>query len=209
LEFSPFSIHDYAFLVFKKEPDYLIEVAKEILNSNKSTIKLVRNPYKRAVSSFLAIMDPRMEYLQEHIKSYLIEHNYSSKGVSFKQFLYYIQGMGVDSEFLDPHISQQYHENEEIYIQNYIKLEDFSQQIKKIEEKYGLIKSDLSKLTQSAHHHAPSMKYKGNYAEADITDPSFPKYPTYESFYNEETMELVTKLFKKDFEVYKYEEGVL
>jgi hypothetical protein len=32
---------------------------------------------------------------------------------------------------------------------------------------------------------------------------------SYESFYDDETKELVTKIFNKDFEIYKYDKGVV
>ncbi|MFE7738092.1 RNA methyltransferase, partial [Bacillus cereus] len=62
----------------------------------------------------------------------------------------------------------------------------------------------LDTLTRSWHHQAPKMIHKGNYAEADITDPSFPRLPTYQSFYDTEAIKLVTDIFNEDFEAYHY-----
>ncbi|MGE1026701.1 sulfotransferase family 2 domain-containing protein, partial [Bacillus sp. GMs2/2] len=86
----------------------------------------------------------------------------------------------------------------------YIHLENFSSEISNLENIYGLKKSPLDILTKSWHHQSGITIFKGNYADADITDPLFPRLPTYGSFYDSETIQLVEDIFKKDFTVYKY-----
>jgi hypothetical protein len=46
-------VHRYRDFVFRKEPDYTQGLTKNLLEAKKDIHKLVRNPYKRAVSSFL------------------------------------------------------------------------------------------------------------------------------------------------------------
>lgn len=48
------------------------------------------------------------------------------------------------------------------------------------------------------------MIYKGNFSEGDITDPLFPRHPTFESFYDTECIQLVQTIFQNDFDTYKY-----
>ena len=49
------------------------------------------------------------------------------------------------------------------------------------------------------------MIYKGNFSDADITDPLFPRHPTFESFYDDdECIQLVKTIFQKDFDTYRY-----
>ena len=94
------------------------------------------------------------------------------------------------------------------FIQCYIPLEDFNTQITKLEHTYDLIKSPLALLTNSDHHRAHKMIYAGSYAELSITDTDFPRFPTYESFYDKETMDLVTEIYAQDFEMYPYTKGI-
>ncbi|EOP91369.1 hypothetical protein IGM_02015 [Bacillus cereus HuB4-4] len=48
------------------------------------------------------------------------------------------------------------------------------------------------------------MIHKGNYAEADITNSSSPRLPTYQSFYDTEAIQLVTDICNEDLEAYHY-----
>lgn len=202
-------IHYYELWVYKNNINYIPELQNGLLASNKDVCKLVRNPYKRAVSSFLLLADnPYASPQWENIRHYLYNDKYSNRGVSFKQFLYYIRALGSNSLAMDIHFSQQYVPGEENFIQYYIPLEDFNTQITKIEHTYDLIKSNLALLTNSDHHRAHKMLYTGSYAELSITDAAFPRFPTYESFYDEETMALVTEIYAQDFEMYPYTKGI-
>ncbi len=48
-----------------------------------------------------------------------------SKGISFKQFLYYVKDMDPKSSQLDQHVSQQYIEREEKGYQTKYKIREF------------------------------------------------------------------------------------
>ena len=83
---------------------------------------------------------------------------------------------------VNPHYVQQYIQDEEEFVTNYIYLENFSCEISSLEKIYALKKSPLDILTKSWHHQSKNTIFKGNYADADITNPLFPRLPTYESF---------------------------
>ncbi|YCI79642.1 hypothetical protein M1D47_14395 [Bacillus sp. R1-10] len=88
----------------------------------------------------------------------------------------------------------------------YIQLENFNNHIIEIEKTYGLLKTPLSKISKSSHHFSERMVQKGEYAEAILTvEKSAGRLPTYESFYNKETKELVKEMFANDFEIYGYD----
>ncbi|MED0876857.1 sulfotransferase family 2 domain-containing protein [Bacillus mobilis] len=203
-------IHYYEFWVYKNHTNYIPELQCDLLTAKKDVCKLVRNPYTRAVSSFLLLADnPYANPQWESIRKYFYNDKYSKHGISFKQFLYYVQAFGSNSEALDIHFSQQYVPGEENFIKYYIPLEDFNTQITNIEHTYDLIKSNLALLTDSNHHRAHKMLYTGSYADLSITDAAFPRFPTYESFYDKETMALVTEIYAQDFEMYPYTKGIL
>ncbi|ANS51775.1 hypothetical protein BT246_64830 (plasmid) [Bacillus thuringiensis] len=68
--------------------------------------------------------------------------------------------------------------------------------IRALEMKYNL--------TKSWHHQSDKRSHEGNYADVDITDPLFPRLPTYKSFYANECLQLVHCIFHQDFKMYKY-----
>ncbi|WP_144640565.1 sulfotransferase family 2 domain-containing protein [Bacillus cereus] len=207
MKYAPF-IHYYESDIYKNENDYYVDLEIELLELKKDTIKLVRNPYKRAVSSFLILYDnPYASKQWEGIRDYFYNDKNIPKGISFKQFLYYVKAIGPKSSQLDQHFSQQYIDGEEKIIKQNIKLENFNTIIPKLEKKYGLLSSNISLLTSSTHHRAHQMIYKGNYANKDITNPQFPSLPTYQSFYDEEAIKLVSEIFTDDFEAYGYKKN--
>lgn len=205
-------VHPYDIKEYKLNINHQKDMKEHILHSKKDTYKLVRNPYRRAVSAFLMLYNKQDPYWRKalvDIRKDLFNDRNSTKGLSFKEFLLYIKKMGshvgsINGHFMDGHFAQQYVEGEEHFVNQCIYLENFAQQISEIEHKYGLIKSNPQKLSVSVHNHASSMIHKGNYAEMNIHDPSFPRFPTYESFYNKQTKRLVEEVYRKDFEMYGY-----
>ncbi|MCZ0874844.1 sulfotransferase family 2 domain-containing protein [Peribacillus sp. AS_1] len=206
IQYNPW-IHLYEEEVYKNQPNYKKELVKSLLISKKNTFKLVRDPYKRAVSQFLILATTQglvqWEKEWEKIREYFYNDKKSKKGISFKQFLYYIK----DYDSIDDHFTPQYIQGEEIFVKNYIYLETFEAHISEIEKKYGLKKSNLNLITKSTHHLTSSMLLNGNYSDMEITNETFireRKFPTYKSFYDVEATNLVNFIFHKDFEVYGY-----
>ncbi|MFJ7557889.1 sulfotransferase family 2 domain-containing protein [Bacillus thuringiensis] len=207
INYAPF-IHHYEFNIYKNKTSYYEGLETELLKLKKDTFKLVRNPYKRSVSSFLILYNnPYADKQWADIKQYFYNDKNINKGISFKQFLYYVKALNPKSDQLDSHFSQQYIQGEEKFIKHHIKLENFGETISKIEQQYELKHSNLLLLTQSPHHRAHEMNYKGSYADHDITNPLFPKLPTYKSFYDKESIELVSEIFTDDFESYGYKKN--
>ena len=70
----------------------------------------------------------------EGIRDYFYNDKNIPKGISFKQFLYYVKAIGPKSSQLDQHFSQQYIDGEEKIIKQNIKLENFNTIIPKLEK---------------------------------------------------------------------------
>ncbi len=83
-------------------------------------------------------------------------------GLSFTQFLHYLKDLGPEISAIDRHLGPQYLEGEEEFVTNYIYLEQFSAQIREIENKYKLLKSPISQLSKSPHHLSDTMLKKEN-----------------------------------------------
>lgn len=196
IDYNPW-IHLYRMEVYENKENYKNEILKQLLERKKDTYKLIRNPYKRAVSSFLATLS------NEIIMNEVAPNN--REGLSFKQFLYNVKNIGISRDLINSHIAQQYIDEEEFFIENYVKLENFNTEIKYIENKYNLLNSPMLNITNSSHHMSQRMVEKGAFADHKLTlEPYNKPLPTYESFYDKETKDLVKELFKEDFEKYKY-----
>jgi Sulfotransferase family len=198
-QYNPW-VHSYRMEVFEKENHYRGAVVEQLLAGKKDTYKLVRNPYRRAVSSFLASIDNE-KIMQE------IAPNRTNL-LSFKEFLYLIKNIGVTKDRINSHIAQQYDEREEQLIKNYVRLENFTSEMKTIENKYRLLDSPILSISNSSHHLSGKMVEKGAFADIKMSLKPYGKtLPTYESFYDQETKDLVRELFKKDFEKYGYNQS--
>lgn len=202
-------IHFYREEVYEKQENHKLEIIKQLLdNKNKKYVyKLVRNPYNRAVSSFFAL------FANEHIRNQIFPYGIHN-GVSFKQFLYQVKNIGVKKGLIDIHIAQQYVEEEELFIQNYVQLEQFSAEIRNIEKKYNLLESPIQNIIKSHHHRAQQMTDmdKQTFAEVNmsmkILSGPLP-LPHYKNFYDDETRDIVRELFIKDFKKYGYNQNDL
>ncbi|MFN2746427.1 MULTISPECIES: sulfotransferase family 2 domain-containing protein [Bacillus] len=191
-------IHHYRNKIFTQQPDYMNDLSLQLLGRKKDTYKLVRNPFQRAVSSFLTtICSPNFICLFDRD---------IDTGLSFTEFLYHLKDLGSDIHALDRHLGPQYIKGEEEFVNHYIYLEQFTAQIREIENKYKLLKSPLSQLSKSPHHLSDLMLKKGKFADTVLTISSFDwVLPTYESFYNQETKQLVQDIFMKDFQIYGFD----
>jgi hypothetical protein len=208
IDYNPW-IHLYRMEVYEKQENYKIKITEQLLNDKRDIYKLVRNPYTRAVSSFLATL------INKNIMSVVAPG--INNGLSFKQFLYLVKNIGVKRDLINMHIAQQYIEEEELFIQKYIQLEHFSTEIRNIENKYNLLQSPFENIIKSRHHMSQRMNDMGKatfaevkmtFEEVKMSKESFNKpLPQYKNFYDQETRDLVRDLFKEDFERYGYNQN--
>jgi hypothetical protein len=193
-------VHLYRIEVYETQQNYKLKIAEQLLDDKKDVYKLVRNPYSRAVSSFLST------FVNENIMNQVAPADIHN-GLSFKKFLYQVKNIGVARGLIDAHIAQQYVEEEELFIQNYVHLEHFTNKIRDIEKKYNLLESPILNIIKSPHHKAQKMTVKGKqtFAEVNMSVETLRgPIPEYKNFYDDETRDLVRELFKKDFEKYGY-----
>jgi hypothetical protein len=203
IDYNP-SVHLYRVDIYEKQENYKLKIIEQLMGDKKDVYKLVRNPYSRAVSSFLATSTNGA--ILNQIAPGL--HN----GLSFKKFLYIIKDIGVKKDLIDVHIAQQYVEEEELFIQNYVHLEHFTTSIRNIEKKYNLLESPIQNIIKSPHHRAQQMTDYGKQTFAEVNMSLKTLYgvlPEYKNFYDEETRDLVREIFKKDFEKYGYNQNGL
>ncbi len=199
LDYDPW-VHTYRMEVFQKQNDYMRNAILTLHDTkDKEVYKLVRNPYTRAVSSFLFAFS-----FDEAMNSVAPEAVNGS--ISFKEFLYKVKNN--EHGRIDTHISKQYVQNEEAYVTKYIRLENFASEMAAIEKSYGLLASPLEEITKSHHHNADKISAGINQSFADVklSKQSLRNMslPDYRHFYDEETKNLVQELFTDDFKTYGY-----
>ncbi|SDY91745.1 sulfotransferase family 2 domain-containing protein [Thermoactinomyces sp. DSM 45892] len=164
---------------------------KHIREGTKKVYKLVRNPYTRAVSSFV----------------YYLENPSTLKApnpCSFKDFLLHMKQYREKNMGLDRHLAPQYYPFEQRMNIEYIYLEKFESEIRTIESKYGLLHSPLEDLCRSKHHRNPVEVERSVAVKMFSFSDLKTQMPSYQSFYTEETADLVQQIYKLDFEKYNY-----
>ena len=92
--------------------------------------------------------------METHPKVLYQDEN-STKGISFKQFLYYLFIKGAHASDINPHFTQQYIAGEEEYVTNYIYLENFDHEMKELEKRFELKTAPINEFSTSWHHQTP------------------------------------------------------
>lgn len=181
-------VHDFA-------PTFLNrfgKVSRDKLDSDKFIkIKYVRNPYDRAVSS----------YIHGSKHSYF-PHN---RNPSFIEFLYLLLNKELSMNAGDRHWAVQ-NIFPKVKYSEIIKIENIESETDRLNKKYNL---NLN-CRFSSHHHVNKKNKIKNFFNTPSSDVK--KYldeqgelPTYDSFYNNEAKEMVYEIYKSDIESYKYQ----
>ena len=160
-------------------------VNSNLLLSNKIIkIKFVRNPYSRAVSSYLHVMKTNLKKL------------FNNEDMSFYTFLLNLEKKKYHS---NPHYGLQmiYLENENTF-DHVLKIENLEKEIKNLNKLYNL---NLNYNFTSKHH---IIKHRVNSNVSDVKFSKILKIPHYNNFYDKKTKELVDKIYKKDIIRYNY-----
>jgi hypothetical protein len=205
-------VHVYREQVFMKREGYFLEGLELMLAGEVPVIKLVRDPYARAVSSFAQVLKlhdhPKIDWprkLRRRILDRLGEAAPES-ALSFHQFLRGVEAIGVASAKLNRHVGQQYYKGEEHIRSRAVRLENFTPEIAALEKEFGLKPALLEDLTASEHHRRKVAAVPGSLAGRMATAADFPPAatPSYDAFYDEETRCLAARVFAADFSAYDY-----
>lgn len=163
------------------------KVNNELLLSNETIkIKFVRNPYSRAVSSYLHVM-----------KTQLRKKIFNNEDMSFYTFLLNIEKNKYSN---DIHYDLQMicSEKKDTF-DHIIKIENLENEIKNLNKLYNI---NLNYNFTSHHHVIKNNKSDKNVAHLKYSQMS--KIPNYKNFYNEKTKQLVFKIYNSDIIRYNY-----
>lgn len=175
---NPINIHDERLEYLKRN------VVNDIiiLDNKYLKIKFVRNPYTRAISSYI---------------HYVIFYNDNT--ISFFQFL---NNLNSNKYKYDIHYASQHHllEKKQKIYNEIIKIENIESEIERINKKYNI---NLEYDSVSNHHSIKKLdekKYLGYIKYSDIKN-----IPSYRYFYDDERIkQLVYEIYKIDINLYNY-----
>ncbi|MDQ0187630.1 sulfotransferase family 2 domain-containing protein [Cytobacillus sp. FSL W7-1323] len=191
--------HNYREFVLRKRSGYDVELKEELINGEKPIVKIVRNPYRRAVSSFYHALSG--DWLIKQLGSTVLE------GMSFTSYLLKLKSFGESIHELDKHIAPQYTIGEEQTPIHYVRLENLQHELMDLERIAGLKASPMNEIARSSHHFSSRMKLEGDYANRVISFVYDEDLPTVNSLLNEETKALVEEIFAVDLHFYGYKLG--
>jgi hypothetical protein len=194
-------VHDYREEVYQKKH---VVVVDDLLNPDYLLLKIVRNPFLRAVSSYIhackypSILDkPVICSLNGKIGS-------KSEGLTFSMFVQYLELVNITSCNL--HYSRQKQKWEDgLRAPQIIYLENIESDIQQVNQRYRT-QFSLEGLLHSPHH---VEKDPGvNVPAYDIPwDELHKAIPEYRWFYNQDLLVRVADIYKEDVNAYGYCSG--
>lgn len=210
-------IHKYENQVFKNTEKYLEDVEKAIREGNKPAFKFVRDPYKRAVSSFLMLFGGHVKKnpgnfantMWSKLGTFHEIENILPSGISFKMYLEYLKYSLDRQEYVNGHFARQYTNDEEKIIQKYYKIEQLKDHLDALTIEYGLIEAPDTVFDST--HHKNYTKCNENVSDTifNLNSGLLKQTPSYEYFYSPTTIKLVEDIFADDFKHYGYPKDML
>lgn len=202
-------IHRYRQECFYKSPDYKLNLEK-ILDPNTNIVKVVRNPYGRAVSSYIHAV--KYSYEHRKISEFLNRKVDSRNGFSFLEFLNYLES--IDLSKCNGHHKQQLHPAEAAGLvkPNYIiHLENSQKMFQDLEIELALKKSEFQEIIKSKHHslREENISFCGDFKFSGLPNQARKSFPKTRWFYNPDLQDKVFQLYRLDFEAYQYDPAAI
>lgn len=204
LDFSP-AIHDYRWNVYLKSDQFSKSQNNFIDNYGKGylKIKVVRNPFERAVSSymhFLHLIEKQNPAIKNDFKI-----GYDKLSYSFFEFLELLKNININR--CDIHWRQQFQIVErKLKFDHVIRLKNSKQELLNLEDSYELKNTlNIDKMALSDHHSIKSNENSEEFCGHKIFSVKIKQNrPSYKCFYNYELEESVRKIYALDFEKYNF-----
>lgn len=190
------------------------ESIKNLLTDDMHIIKVVRNPYHRAVSSYLHViryMD-RMPTIKKQMRTFFKRRISPETTLSFREFTSFLVTRNIYKT--DIHFKPQRHDSEKynIITPTYIvKLEDSATILEQIETELKLKKSDFNLLRQSSHHNQRLSLNIENCSDKYFTRKELMNcdVPPTANFYDKSLLSIIANLYEVDFHNYGYSPDIL
>lgn len=203
LEYSSW-IHHYRVREFCHSDIYR-EGVQRAARGGYRYIKVVRNPYQRAVGSFLHLVKTHgAKDFHRPVDEYLGRDLDDAPGIKFSEFVDFLES--IDLHSCDIHYRVQLHglEREGLIKADYVlKLDDLARDLPILERRLGLSAAPLVELGQS-HHHTVANESRDFYGDSYLSISQEGRYPSFQCFYDEELAQRVAALYSCDFDRYGF-----
>lgn len=205
-------VHDYREQRLCAGHDYRWQCERLFSHDRSKTfiVKVIRDPAKRAVSSFLHFL--RWEHNEgwaagAAVASWKQAMGLGTQpGLSFRQFLHFIADKQRHGRTIDPHFRPQYEPLQDPQVHAHIQLEHLCDTLPDLERRFCWPHVDVRKLSESGHHNPPSRH--SDWPTLAATCPAELKTltmlgtPSAEAFLDSETFALVRKVYRDDYAAY-------
>jgi hypothetical protein len=164
-------------------------------------VKLVRQPFKRVVSSYAHAAT--CGYEDARISAFLGRAVDGTCRFSFREFVHYLESINLRRGNI--HHRLQTHPLERIYIAApsfLVDLDRSLQSFSRLEVFLGLPRTELRRYLNSHHHVQPAPASAGAFSgdiAFDILHKSHRELPVYRSFYDQDLEDRVYRLYAEDF----------
>ena len=205
-------VHNYENSVFKKTPNYRSDLVQHLCSNDKRIIKFVRDPFERAVSSYLILLGAAARkpnhFSHRHWEN-ICRHIYGRpddpRGLSFRDFLMYLCETSTVVGEADGHFAQQFRIEEQFFPVETHRLGNMFKVLKSLESEMHLPTSDAAVL-ESRHHRVYDKSFSTVVADVRFEKGAFAdqRPPQFRAFYSAETENLVQELFYDDFRNYDF-----
>ncbi len=198
-------IHKYFEEVYLKSSNYQKNMFRfNFFKSNYRCFKIIRNPYARAVSSYIHFVKTGYN---AHDKTIIYHGLGKSKNIdlSFVEFLE--AHILIPTEQFNIHMQPQTNELDDILKFNYIKLEDLEGEISKIEKEHSLKPSNFKQLSRSHHRQQYQEEIKTTKSTANTAYTKaliHAQTPHWKSFLDKDTIEMINEIYAQDFRLLAY-----
>jgi hypothetical protein len=201
-------VHDYEREVMLRRPAQA-EHLRDWLESGVPAFKLVRDPYQRAVSSYLSLLEIPDGATHDTLpmRAAIRRMVYGTDDVgysfSFRQFLAWLETQDID--LVDDHLASQLTAlDAEIDDLEYLRLESLADDLAAVERRFGLDHVDLGSLPQPPHHVQRSAhRFADASAIADlqprITIAEGPPLPHADDFLAPDVVASIERIYAADF----------
>lgn len=169
-------------------------------------IRIVRDPFKRAVSSY--VHAARCGYEDAKIATFVGRVISKSSGYSFREFVSYLET--IDLSACDPHHRLQHHPCERFLTPGsrfVIDLDQSMEALPKLERLLGLRQTDLHQFRESRHHTRAALQGNAEFSgdtPFNHLDKARSLLPDYRRFYDGDLELRVYNLYADDFLKYGF-----
>lgn len=204
-------IHFYRDNVLHKSKEHFLSLERAINDKDNKIVKIVRDPYTRAVSSYLHVVRRLSDkfndnhILDKRIGYFLNREICTSNTFTFREFVVFLEN--IDVRKCDIHYRIQSHPLESMNIlqlTHLIRLENLENGIKQFEKQHGF-DSDFSKVMGSFHNTTRNITGKF-WADHKFSFANGQRIyaPNSNEFYDEDLSERIFAIYQEDFERYHY-----